>query len=412
MDVWFVDCRHRFDEPASFSMFDQVPVQVWLLIALAAVAWHPASYVYRHITHSPSRRDAAQPAEDLSWRTAGLLARSLVILALTIIAGIFIFLPIAERLASSPRFFPALAMCLGAWSLFTVLQGFAKGRIQPFLRGIYHTYKRETQPRRFWASVAWNSCFGCLFIWVAYQTNRQATADLCYNEPAVYSPEESLSACHQLIGNADRDHLPGLIAARGVAFHRRGDHRRAVAEYTEAIRLNPRDSYSHFNRGLIYEHMGDVEQAIADYSRAVRLRPEDSAAHLQRGLIFLDMNRLDDAVADFTRAHELKPNDAWPLANRGISYAWKNDQAAAERDFQAVRAIDRANPVLLRGEALLSINAGDMETAVERLTAALNQEPDNVWALRSRAAAYWKLGQFEKSRVDYAKMLKLTKRTS
>ena len=49
--------------------------------------------------------------------------------------------------------------CLSLWPLFTVVQGYRKGLIEPFARGFYNTYEREGGPR-FWASMGWNALLG------------------------------------------------------------------------------------------------------------------------------------------------------------------------------------------------------------------------------------------------------------
>lgn len=324
-------------------MFDQVPVRVWLLIAIAAIAFTPARYVYRYLAHSPSRRDITQPTEDFSWRTSGQLIRSLALLAALFALALFIFTPTAERFAGSPRFWPILVAAFGAWALFTVPYGFVTGRIEPLIKGLYKTYERETHPKRFWGSLAWNVALGTLLLWSAYRANEdvsvQLVADRCGYQSGNYRPQDKLSACNELI----------------------------------------------------------------------RLRPSDADAYIDRGLIELEGGALDKAVADFTRAHELDPKSPWPLANRGLAFAWMKNQREAEEDFKAVRSIDSANPVMLRGEAILRMNAGDMEGAMSRLTESMVRDPDNLWALRTRAEIYWDLGEHEKSRQDDHRWLQLTR---
>ena len=131
----------------------------------------------------------------------------------------------------------------------------------------------------------------------------------------------------------------------------------------------------------------------------VRQRP-DANAYLNLGIMLLDSGAYDEAVSDFSRAHQLAPSSPWPLANRGLAFAWKKDRSRAQRDFDAVRAADPGNPVMLRGEALLAMNGGNTEMAVDRLTASMVRDPDNLWALRRRAELYWDLGEVEKSRND------------
>jgi len=230
----------------------------------------------------------------------------------------------------------------------------------------------------------------------------QTDGGSCFDYGKDYSPRERISDCSELIGRPDKagDRLGDALASRASAYYRMGDLSHAIADYTSAIRIEPDDYYSTYNRALAYKEIGERELAVADFDTAIRLSPRDSSAYLNRGLIFLDTGRFDKAVADFTRAHELEPKSAWPLANRGISYAWKKDRVRAEQDFQTVRTIDASNPVMLRGEALLAMDARDPNTAVTRLSESLDRDPDNIWALRMRAEVYLQLGETGKSWAD------------
>ena len=237
-------------------MFEWVPVRVWLLIAIVAIGYAPTLYVYRHVLHAPSRRDITQPAEDLSWRTSGQLTLSLLVLAILAGLAVFIFTPAAVSFARSPILLPALLLGGGAWALFTVLQGFKRGEIEPIVRGFSGLYHRDSQPKRFWASVMWNALLGCILLWIAFKTTEEAEErtlrNRCYNEQSVFSPQEVLSACNELISKWEGSpgRLADYIGGRGIAYHTLGDYRRAIADYGDAIRLNPRDYYPYYNRGL------------------------------------------------------------------------------------------------------------------------------------------------------------------
>ena len=391
-------------------MFDDIPVHAWLLILIAIFAYPPAHYLYRHIAASPARRDITQPSEDLSWRTSARLVRSVATLGALAALAIFIFTPAAEQFARSPSFFPILLVSMGAWALYTVPRGLIAGEVQPFVRGLNETYNRQTQPKRFWASLTWNSLLGLLCIGIAYpmyeDTKDQPLKDRCYYYDRAVSPQQRIAACDTLIDRpkiADAD-LADALAGRATSYYRIGDYRRALMDNSNSIRLNPAQSYVRHNRALVYEALGDRPRAVADYDEAIRLDPADPDAYVNRGLIFLDSRDYEKARADFTKAHELDPQDAWALANRGLTYAWTNDHARAEADFKAASSIDPSNPVVLRGKALLAMNAGDVKIAVAHLTAALNANPDDLWSLALRSEAYRVQGEHQKALADREKL--------
>ena len=86
----------------------------------------------------------------------------------------------------------------------------------------------------------------------------------------------------------------------------------------------------------------------------------------------------------------------------------KNDRARAEADFARVRDIDRANVVVLHGEGVLAMNAGNLESAVESFTAALGRNPSDAWSIQMRADAYQQMGEFQKARQDREKLRQLS----
>ncbi len=81
-----------------------------------------------------------------------------------------------------------------------------------------------------------------------------------------------------------------ILGARAISTHflTRGDaevkqHRfkDAITDFTIAIRINPRDVCAYLDRAVAYEDSGDAHRALADYSQAVNLQPDDAAACLQ-----------------------------------------------------------------------------------------------------------------------------------
>jgi Flp pilus assembly protein TadD len=109
---------------------------------------------------------------------------------------------------------------------------------------------------------------------------------------------DTLSDCSQNRNSALRLHAcTDVIAGAGysvdqkaLAYRNRGNARsdagaggQAVADFSEAIRLQSNEPAGYAGRGRARLIVRDVDGAIADYSEAIRLTPETASLHIGRG---------------------------------------------------------------------------------------------------------------------------------
>ena len=383
-------------------MFDFVPTQAWIILALAITALGPAIYVWQHLTHSLTPRDITLPPDDLEWKSQKQLFISVAILAGLLATGTFAFTPQAEEFAKS-KWFPAVVLSgIGSLALGTVFPGWRKGEIAPLMRGVSQTFSREKHPKRYWASLAWNAILGTALLAGAFGIAYDNVTPKCDDEGDRASLLEALHTCDTMLAKADIGEIrrADLLADRGRVHHRLGNYRDALNDYSAAIEVDPADSYPFYNRAIVHKRLGNLPQAIEDFDASLALRPDNDEAYLERGLAYLDLFRLDEAIADFTRLHERDPENPYALANRGIAYAWLGDVTNAERDFGLVDRDADGWPVALRGRAVIAFNRQDFRTAIRYLSEALEIDPEDYFALRMRGQAYWELGERDLARDD------------
>jgi tetratricopeptide (TPR) repeat protein len=170
--------------------------------------------------------------------------------------------------------------------------------------------------------------------------------DVCRSDNKTAPVTAILDACTRLIASgsyAGRD-LAGIILNRGNAYYNGQDYLRAMADYDEAIRLDPRASAGFSQRGNAYYAKGDLPHALADFNQAIALDMNNADAILGRGTLRLEAGDSDRAIVDFNAALLFKPTTvvyaAYAVAfrNCGTAFAEKGDQDHAIADFnEAIR---------------------------------------------------------------------------
>jgi tetratricopeptide (TPR) repeat protein len=65
---------------------------------------------------------------------------------------------------------------------------------------------------------------------------------------------------------------------RGYSYAEKGEFDQAIADYTEAVMLNPVDDKAYYDRGNAWLKKGDSVRARADWEEALRINPGNADA--------------------------------------------------------------------------------------------------------------------------------------
>jgi len=90
---------------------------------------------------------------------------------------------------------------------------------------------------------------------------------------------------------------------RGLENYYKGELDRAIADWTEAIRLKPDYTEAYYNRGVAYNAKGELDLVIENYTMAITLNPNWAYPWHNRGLAYYARGELDRAIDDYTMAH-------------------------------------------------------------------------------------------------------------
>src|SRR5262245_33317376 len=74
---------------------------------------------------------------------------------------------------------------------------------------------------------------------------------------------------------------------RGHTWRAKGEWEKAIRDYSEAIRLAPKDPEGHYYRGWARAEAGQLKTAVEDFSEAIRLDPKHALAFYNRANAWL-----------------------------------------------------------------------------------------------------------------------------
>ena len=73
------------------------------------------------------------------------------------------------------------------------------------------------------------------------------------------------------------------------------DFKGALSDYTEAIKINPKDGDAYYGRGYAREMLKDFKGALSDYTEAIKINPKDAE-------LYMDLHHLKISLGDFKGA--------------------------------------------------------------------------------------------------------------
>src|SRR5574338_1606910 len=109
-----------------------------------------------------------------------------------------------------------------------------------------------------------------------------------------------------------------VLGNRGHVYNSKRQFTEAIADETEAIRLNPQLSYPFSARGYSYSKLGELDKAFADLTKSIRLDPNSDYSYYNRGLVLKRIGQLAEALADFDEAVRCSPDRADRLVTRAL----------------------------------------------------------------------------------------------
>ena len=195
---------------------------------------------------------------------------------------------------------------------------------------------------------------------------------------------------------------------RGAAWLLRGETDKAIADLDAAVSLDPQNPAIFSSRGALWRQLREFNKSIADLNEAIRLEPKQSQAYNNRALTWKDAGDYDRAIADLNDAIRLNPADEKAYGNRGNLWRLKGDlvQALADLDTQIRLHPKDSIGYTLRGDTYRY--KGDLDRALADYNEALQIEPEAISIFTGRGLTYEKAGDLARAREEFKRALAST----
>uniref|UniRef100_E6VD73 TPR repeat-containing protein n=1 Tax=Rhodopseudomonas palustris (strain DX-1) TaxID=652103 RepID=E6VD73_RHOPX len=154
----------------------------------------------------------------------------------------------------------------------------------------------------------------------------------------------TIALCSKVIDSreTDREQRVKALLARAAAHARIGQVDRAIADYDDALRVDPKQPDALNARGELWRGKGDARKALTDFAAALKLRPGHVAARANHKALALEVER-----AGMQQALAGRPSFDCRGARKAVDKAICADPALADLD----RRIDALYRRALRDRA-------------------------------------------------------------
>ena len=128
------------------------------------------------------------------------------------------------------------------------------------------------------------------------------------------------------LSDSDRQRLALEHFDEGVRLQNSGQAEQAVAEYDEAVELDPRYAEAYYWRGAPHLALGNLEEAVNDHATAIFINPRYGTATL--------LEPYESALTNYDAALNRDPEDAGAYAARALAYAIFGREDASLEDMR------------------------------------------------------------------------------
>jgi len=177
-----------------------------------------------------------------------------------------------------------------------------------------------------------------------------------------------------------------------IIEHTIGLRREAIVDYGYAIQFDSTNSIYYYNRGGLYRELNELDSSVAEYTKALKINPKHAGTYLNRGFTYLKMELYEKAIYDLERVQRYTNETstiAYAYNNMGYAYYKLGKLEVAEEKINLSINHYPSNSYAYYHLALLKIEQKKIEKACEYITKSLklgftNEYGDEVQQLQDQ----------------------------
>ncbi|MEN8191342.1 MAG: tetratricopeptide repeat protein [Bacteroidota bacterium] len=186
-----------------------------------------------------------------------------------------------------------------------------------------------------------------------------------------------------------------------------GEIRKAIDEYTIAIKQNPNDFEAYVSRAVAYKRARNYEGSLEDYDSALELKPNDKVILIDIGDVKYQLKDYKGAIEAYTKYIEFRPNEARTYSARGVSKSMTNNLEGSISDFNKAIQLDPTNAEYVANRGISYRGLGKIENAISDFEKATEIDDEYYPAFNMLGDIYFQRGNVTKATWAYENCNKL-----
>jgi tetratricopeptide (TPR) repeat protein len=166
---------------------------------------------------------------------------------------------------------------------------------------------------------------------------------------------------------------------RSEIYWQQGMNDKALADLSCLIKIDSLNAKAYFKRAFIYQNnYRDFPKAISDLSRAVEIDPSFKDAYYSRAFVCYRTKQYDEAMADLNKTIDIDPNYFWAYCKRGDVYRHFRQFEKAIADYEKTIGMDSRNFMAYNNRGCIYLLQSQYEKAMKDFRKAISCNSKNM----------------------------------